>query len=105
MTHPLAIAGAETAAAHADRVHASWSDRAYSFFERWASAQSEPFMMEDVRMAAEKSGSYVRPPDERAWGAILLRAKRAGRVAHAGYAPMKSPNCHGNPKSVWRWVA
>ncbi len=105
MTHPLAIQGATTAAAHANAVTPNWSDRAYSFFVRWAKSHQGVFMTEDVRMAAEKSCSYVARPDERAWGHIILRAKREGKLAHAGYAPMKSPNCHGNPKSVWRWVA
>lgn len=106
MTHALAVEGANRAAAHADRTHGNWTDRAYNFLERWVGGRiGFEFMTEDVRVAAENSGSYVAPPDERAWGAVILRAKREGRLEHTGrYEPMKSSNCHGNPKSVWRWI-
>lgn len=103
MTHELAIEGAFRAMDHADQKIGSWSDRAYNFFVNWATKHGGEFMTEDVRMAAEKAKGYVPPPDERAWGAIILRAKRKGLLEHAGFAPMKSRNCHGNPKSVWRW--
>jgi hypothetical protein len=106
MTHPAAIQGATRAAAKADRVHGDWSDRAFSYLERWASRRAgQVFMTEDVRLAGEGSGSFVAPPDRRAWGAVILRAKRAGKLIHAGYAANKDPSCHGSPKSQWRWVA
>lgn len=106
MTHPAAIEGANRAAAKADRACSQWSDRALDFLKRWASLRGkEPFMTEDVRMAAEESDTYVPPPDGRAWGAVILRAKAQGLVTHLTYAPNKDPSCHGSPKSVWLWVA
>lgn len=105
MTHDLAKQGATRAAAKADRVHGDWSDRAYKFLCSWAERRGgKPFMSEDVRVAAEKSATYVAPPDARAWGAVILRASRSGRLEHAGFAPNKTESCHGSPKSVWRWV-
>ena len=104
MTHALAIEGAQRAAAHANRHYANWSDRAYDFLVRWATQHGGVFMTEDVRHAAEAAPTYVPPPDARAWGAVILRAKRDGKLVHAGYAPNKDATCHGSPKSVWRWL-
>lgn len=104
MTHALAIEGAQRAAARASRVHANWSERAYDFLVRWAALHDGVFMTEDVRHAAEAADTYLPPPDARAWGAVILRAKREGKLVHAGYAPNKDSTCHGSPKSVWRWL-
>lgn len=103
MTHAAAVEGAERAAAHADRVTPKWSDIALEYLRAFMRAKGRAaFMTEDVRMAADR-GTYVPPaPDARAWGAVILRAKRLGWLVHAGYAPNKDPSCHGSPKSVWR---
>jgi hypothetical protein len=102
----LATIGADTAAAHADRVTGGeWTARAWDFFMDFAVRQKgEPFMTEDVRAKAERYWAVPKAPDQRAWGAIVKRASKAGLIRHVGYAPNKSPNCHGSPKSVWVWV-
>jgi hypothetical protein len=101
----LAEQGAATAAAHADAVSPSWSERAYDYLVAFGSKLlvGKTFMTEDVRIAAETSGAVPQPPTRRAWGAIILRAKREGLLIHAGFAPNKDPSCHGSPKSVWCW--
>ena len=106
MTHPAAIEGANRAAAKADRLHGNWSDRALAYLERWCLTSGvSTFMTEDVRMAAERADGYLEPSDSRAWGAVILKAKRLGKLVHAGYSANKDPSCHGSPKSVWRWVS
>ncbi len=106
MTHPLAEAGAQQAADHADRVsRGEWTAKAYDYLVAFGRSKlGAAFMAEDVRAAAEASG-FPSPPDGRAWGSIILRAKREGHLIHRGYAPNKSDTCHGSPKSVWSWVA
>lgn len=104
MTHPAAVVGAERAGAKADRATEQWTIRAYRFLVVYASRRGrKEFLMEDVRKAAEQSPSYVPPPDGRAWGAVALRAKKDGAIAHAGYAPSESSN--GSPKCLWRLAA
>jgi hypothetical protein len=101
----LAIFGAEAAAAHADRVHGTWSDAAWDFLVRFGQAQKgRPFMAEDVRAHAELRKAVPLPPDNRAWGSIVMRAAKARLIRRVDYAPNKSPSCHGSPKSVWVWV-
>lgn len=101
----LAIAGADTAAAHADRVHGPWSEKAWEFFMQFAREHpGQTFMTEDVRAHAEIRKAVPPPPDNRAWGSIAMRASKAKLIRRVDYAPNKSPSCHASPKSVWVWV-
>jgi hypothetical protein len=101
----LALIGADAAAAHADRVHGSWSDVAWDFLVSFGKARSgQSFFAEDVRAHAELRKAVPMPPDSRAWGSIFMRASKARLIQRVGYAPQSSPNCHGSPKAVWIWV-
>lgn len=91
--------GAKRAIDHADSVNSGWSDMAYNILMSYPD-RGLPFMTEDVREHADKLG-LPRPPDQRSWGGIIRRATRDGKLKRVGYAPMKSPNCNANPKSVW----
>lgn len=101
----LAELGAERAADRADREIGDWSERAWAFFTEYARSMArsgKTFMAEDVRAAA--SGTVPEPPDGRAWGVVILKASKRRLIRRTGFAPMKSANCHANPKSVWEWV-
>lgn len=97
--HDLAQAGAELAAQHAGK---AWADEAYLALCYFAQ-RNDTFMTEDVRSFAHGHGLPL-PPDGRAWGGVVNRALRAKCITRVGYAPMKSPNCHADPKSVWKWT-
>lgn len=106
--HQLAERGAERAMAHADRVASTpptaWRDEAYAQLRTFINFKRlfrHTFMAEDVREFAEKNGCPT-PPDGRAWGGVVQRAMRDKLIERVGFAPMKSRNCHANPKSVWR---
>jgi len=100
----LAVAGMEAAARHADSEHEGWQRMAYEAFVRYAVSTSEPFMTEEVRWYAEALG-VPAPPDNRAWGAVAMRAKRAGVIHSIGYAPQKATNAHKAPKTLWKSFA
>lgn len=102
MTHPLALAGATQAAAHADRKSPGWSETAFEFFCTHAASLGvgAKFTTEEIRAAAESEG-LPPPPDRRAWGAISVKAKRAGKIVHVGYAPAKAEHVHGCLVNVW----
>lgn len=102
----LAIFGADLAASHADRVTGgAWSAKAWDFLVQFGRSQrGKPFMTEDVRAFAEIRQAVPTPPDNRAWGSIVMRASKAHLVRRVGFAPNKSPSCHASPKSVWVWV-
>lgn len=56
---------------HADRVHEGWSDLAYAILMEFAASNHE-FMAEDVRVFALDNPGYATPPDNRAWGAVIM---------------------------------
>jgi hypothetical protein len=78
-----------------------WSELASNFLESYILSHDE-FMAEDVRNASV--GMVPEPPDQRAWGGIIQKYSKAGIIYRIGYRPMKSPNCHMNPKAVWRRI-
>lgn len=92
-------AGIKTAVDHADHKIKSWQDRAYSFLL----AYSKPcFQVEEVRQAAE--GIVPEAPNARAWGGIILRAAKAGKVERIGFKNTSNVKAHRTPASVWRFT-
>jgi hypothetical protein len=101
----LAEEGAQRAVDHADKVadameFGSWSDRAYAILERFAQARV-PFRTEQVRQAAYEEGLPV-PPDERAWGGVICRAKKEGILRHYGWVSSTGKSSHAHPISLWK---
>jgi hypothetical protein len=82
--------GHEAAARAEDRANAAkpcFSDRALEHI-RAAMANATPdarFRGEDIVNAAKVAG--IRPPDDRAFGAVFSKAIRLGYIVPVGYAP------------------
>jgi len=91
---------AERAANHAEREMPTWKDTAYSAFVSYGKIARQ-FTTEDVRLA---SPEVPPPPDNRAWGQVAMRARRAGVVVSQGWVPVKDANSHGCVKTLWKWV-
>ena len=91
--------GIKKAIDNADDTHERWSEKAYKFLTNWIKTQYE-FMTEDVRIASEKE--IPKPPSNRAWGGIILRAVRAGLVHRVGFSSVKNIKAHRTPATVWR---
>lgn len=97
----LAQQGMSAALANANKNVSDWGERAANLFGCYVELHGDkPFMTEDVRDWSEKQG-LPPPPDRRAWGAIAVAAKKAGRIRSLGYAPQKSLNAHRAPKTLW----
>lgn len=92
--------GMRRAIDHANRVEPTWSDQAYSIL-REVVAIRDQFITEDVRRYADERG-LARPPDSRAWGAVMIRASKAGLVKKIGWATATDPKVHANPTSLWK---
>ncbi|MFZ6813560.1 hypothetical protein ACO0K3_03765 [Undibacterium sp. Rencai35W] len=91
--------GAQLAFDHAERVTPGWGVRAYDALVDVVKQKTEPFTIEQIREAIAKSG-VEPPPDQRAYGAIVMRAKREKVIAKTGdFAPARSS--HGSPKPLW----
>jgi hypothetical protein len=95
----LAIAGAECAANNAG---IPWKELAYAALKEYRNV-SNTFMTEDISNYAYTKG-LDNPPDGRAWGAIIHKAKKDGIIVKVGYAPKKTKHCHSQPISVWEFT-
>tara|TARA_Y100000296_G_scaffold78310_1_gene100863 strand:+ start:357 stop:668 length:312 start_codon:yes stop_codon:yes gene_type:complete len=91
--------GIKKAINNANDTHDKWSDKAYSFLTKWIKTQYE-FMTENARTASEKE--IPKPPSNRAWGGIILRASRAGLIYRVGFSNVKNAKAHSTPASIWR---
>lgn len=78
----------------------AWQDAAMDFLRCFIQANSRSFFIEEIRDLAEAEGLEA-PPDRRAWGAVAVRAARAGLIRRIGYGPQASRNAHMAPKSIW----
>ena len=95
---------ARASAQHADRVESQWSITALQALRTFCTIKrpGRGFLAEDCRRWAEDVRGVTPPPDARAWGHVMLKAKAEGLIVSAGYAPAKSSN--GSPKVLWRVV-
>ena len=89
------------AVAHADRVHSGWSDEAYALLLQYMAA-NQRFKAEDVRNYAHKTRGLPNPPDPRAWGGVIQRAAREGRIMKACYVASNNEQAHHRPVTVWQ---
>lgn len=96
----LAKEGMERAADHAERDAPGWRDQALEYVRQYATEHYE-FMCEAARRYAEGRG-IGPPPDKRAWGAVMVKAARAGYVQKIGFACATDPKVHMNPAGLWR---
>lgn len=74
----------------------TWNTLAYAAFVDYANAAKGTFLTEDVRLA---STDLPQPPDNRAWGGVVNRARRDGVVKQVGFAPSRTGHCR--PMPVW----
>lgn len=76
-----------------------WTERAAQHLREFARriAVGQPFLIEDARAAAPRS--LGEPSNGKAWGPAVQRARKAGYIKGAGFAPARSSN--GSPKCLW----
>jgi hypothetical protein len=60
------------------------------------------FLTEDVVQLAETTTPPLFAPDNRAWGQIAMKIKRAGLIESDGMAYSKKGGGHAAPRTVWK---
>lgn len=87
---------------HANAVEPTWGDRAFALFSMYIHMHPEKAILktEDARQYAEEQG-LEEPPTKRAWGAIALRAARAGLIVKQGYTTCDNPKTHKGLTTLW----
>jgi len=85
-------AGIAQAADHAASVDISWADRAYEHLTTYAEAHNS-FISHDV------TDGLVSPTSQKAWGAVFVRAVRAGVIEKVGFGISGRRNM--SPTPLW----
>ena len=86
----------------AEKKSPGWLEMAVAALENYIlNHPDEKFQTEDVRIWAYEYG-LPKPKNDRAWGSVVVRAKREGIIHFVGYANVKNPRAHSTPASVWR---
>lgn len=94
--------GMAEAEAHADAVHDGWSDMVDEAVRAFAKAAppSAEFTAADIRVVAEAAG-VPPPPDLRAWGSAMRRARADGLIKAAGVVKSSNPTHHRGYITSW----
>lgn len=75
-----------------------WKDAAYAAVE-WCARNHQTFTVDEVQARLGDN----KPPEGRAMGAVMVHAKRSGLIEPTGmYRPSTQPQCHANPRQVWK---
>jgi hypothetical protein len=97
-----AEAGAARAADHAERTREDWNARAMRLLEQFvADLNGRTFLCEDLRIYAYEN-NFDTPPDERAWGHIIIKASRRGLIENVGLAHARDRKVHSNIATIWK---
>lgn len=93
--------GVASASEHAERVLPEWNRRAdMALLVYLTVVDGLPFLCEELGAWARVNTDLPPPPDNRAWGGVIQRAKKARVIEQAGTASAKTSNC--SHKCLWR---
>ena len=94
--------GINQASENADDKYEEWSNLAYEYLLQYIK-QNKRFMAEEIRVSSV--GVIPDPPSNRAWGAIIVRAKKAGLIKSVGTAGVKNPKAHRAICNIWEVIS
>ena len=91
--------GIKQALETAEKKDENWGAKAYNFLCEYIKENKE-FKAEEVRMAS--LGHVPIPPSKRAWGSVIVMAKKNNLIIRKGYASVKNPRAHQAICTVWK---
>lgn len=94
-------AGIKVAIDHADNVTENWSTKAYNILLEYLRDVPGEFMIEDVRAFSATKDDFEMPPNNKAWGGVIVRAYKSGLVKRVRYDQVKNVKAHRTTVSVW----
>lgn len=98
--------GIQTAIDHADGVAPGWSQKAFNLFTEWIKdkGKGRQFKTEDFRIDCRLQDLISKPPSDRSFGALAVRAAKAGLIKKVGHATVVNPKAHRCFASLWEVV-
>jgi hypothetical protein len=97
----LRDAGIQQAVDHANEDSWYWSQKAYEKLLLFIENHPEPFLAEQARDYAERSGLEI-PPSLRSWGSIIVKAVKEGKIIRVGYSQVSNAKAHRANSSLWK---
>jgi hypothetical protein len=94
----LRDAGMALSIESAEQVHENWAEIAYQFLVKYINTHSE-FMIEEVRAAA--INIVPDPPSKRAWGGVVVRARKNFLISRKGFRNVTNSKAHCTPATLW----
>ena len=79
--------------------HEKWKAAAWDVLLGFVRS-GRPFMGEDVHRECEER-SIGEPHSPKAWGALIMKASRAGIICRHGWAQTKRRSNHAHTYSIW----
>jgi hypothetical protein len=92
--------GIEKAVAHADQESAEWRVKAFELLKIFLKDQHSSFMAEDFRRYSELV-DFPQPPNAKAWGGIIVKAKNKGLIRFVTTRQVKNKKAHCANAAVW----
>jgi len=93
----LTFEAVSRAGSHVERVSPGWLDVANYYLMRYP---AHFFTSEDIRELAYDLG-FPHPPDERAWGAVFLKAQKNGTIRFYRFTRSRMPQRHMGWAAEW----
>jgi hypothetical protein len=102
----LAREGAELAEDNANKAEEGWSEKAEAalLVYRDFLGRNKRFMCEDFRHWAIDNGILPEPPNNKAFGGVMTRARKRGVVVRGPGDYSKDPKSHSAPSNDWLFV-
>lgn len=94
--------GITLALRNANEQHESWGERAYNYLKAFIK-DNPTFRAEQARAYAESQG-LEEPKSKRAFGAVILRAAKAGIIKKIGHDTVENPKAHRCFASLWEAI-
>ena len=92
--------GIKRAVEKANKTDPGWSEQAYDLFKQFLDVRYQTFMIEDFRQYAIPMG-LPKPPNDRAFGFIPIRAVKEGLIYRVGYGKTTGKSAHKTPAAIW----
>jgi hypothetical protein len=98
----LAQQGMDRASARVARIDPDWSERAYARLCRGLSLAPKGVMFTTEQIRANMPAEFADPDKAAAWGNLVSKAAKAGKIEFVDWVPSASPQAHGKPVRRWR---
>lgn len=93
--------GIERASSHAEQVNPGWNTLAMERLKEFLQVHHGPFLAEELRAYCALQEDFPLPPSSRAFGGIMMKARKEGLIQKIGIQPVTNPKAHMANAGLW----